>query len=71
MSTIRGLKRMVRETEKKTQHEGYWYSVGDALIIMVCGMLCGLQTIGDVHEWSKAGSPRAFGVGCGSYALVA
>ena len=60
MSTIKGLKQMAREAEKGSDHQGYWYSVKDALIIMVCGMLCGLQTIGDIYEWSKAGLPRAF-----------
>ena len=51
---------MMKEAEDKTKHDGYWYSISEALIIMVCGMLCSLQTIDDIHEWSKAAPVQAF-----------
>lgn len=51
---------MTKEAEEGSKHEGYWYCVSDALIIMVCGMLCSLQTIDDIYEWSKAPPTRAF-----------
>ena len=60
MSTIYGLKEMALEAEKGSQHQGYWYCISDSLIIMVCGMLCSLQTIDDIYEWSRAAPPRAF-----------
>jgi predicted transposase YbfD/YdcC len=60
MSTIEGLRQMTKEAEEGSKHEGYWYCVSDALIIMVCGMLCSLQTIDDIYEWSKASPTRAF-----------
>jgi len=60
MSTIDGLKQMALESERGSQHQGYWYCISDALIIMVCGMLCSLQTIDDIYEWSKAAPPRVF-----------
>jgi predicted transposase YbfD/YdcC len=60
MSTIKELKKMAREAENGSKHKGYWYNVSDAIIIMVCGMLCSLQTIGDIYEWSQAGAPRTF-----------
>ena len=44
----------MRELEDKAAHNGYWYSISEALTIMVCGMLCSLQSIDDIHEWAKA-----------------
>lgn len=60
MTTIERLRKMAQETEAGSTHRGYWYCISDALIIMVCGMLCSLQTIEDIYEWSKAAPVRAF-----------
>lgn len=54
------LQKAMRETELESSHHGYWYSISDVLTIMVCGMLCSLQTIDDIHEWSQSGPTRAF-----------
>lgn len=50
----------MRELEDKTLHDGYWYSISEVLAIMVCGMLCSLQTIDDIHEWSRAEPVKDF-----------
>jgi len=60
MSTVEGLRKMALETEAGSGHRGYWYCISDALVLMVCGMLCSLQTIEDIYEWSKAEPVRAF-----------
>jgi predicted transposase YbfD/YdcC len=60
MGTIEGLEMMAEEVEKGSTHQGYWYSISEAVIIMVCGMLCSLQTIDDIHEWSGSAPTRAF-----------
>jgi len=60
MDAINGLQKMMKEAEKGAAHDGYWYSISEALIIMVCGMLCSLQTIDDIHEWSQAAPVQAF-----------
>lgn len=60
MTAIEGLRHMTKEVEESSRHQGYWYCVSDILIIMVCGMLCSLQTIDDIFEWSKAAPARAF-----------
>jgi len=60
MDAISGLQKMMREAEKGAAHDGYWYSISEALIIMVCGMLCSLQTIDDIHEWSQAAPVQNF-----------
>ena len=54
MSIISKLTEAMKEVEKGTQHRGYYYKISDALTIMICGMLCNLQNISDIHEWSKA-----------------
>jgi len=51
---------MALDTEAGSAHRGYWYCISDALLLMVCGMLCSLQTIEDIYEWSKAAPVRAF-----------
>jgi predicted transposase YbfD/YdcC len=51
---------MAKEAEEGSKHRGYWYCISDALIMMVCGMLCSLQTIEDIFAWSKAAPTRAF-----------
>ena len=60
MDAISGLQKMMKEVESGSKHDGYWYCISDALIIMVCGMLCSLQTIDDIHEWSKASPTQLF-----------
>jgi len=48
------------EVDEASGFKGYWFSISDALIIAVCGMLCGLQNVSDVHEWSEAAPVRNF-----------
>jgi len=60
MGIFEELREKMLDLERETKHEGYWYSVSGALIILVCGMLCRLQTIDDIHEWSKANPVRKF-----------
>ena len=60
MGILDELQKAMQTLEEETNHEGYWYSVSGALIILVCGMLCRLQTIDDIHEWSQAKPVRNF-----------
>lgn len=60
MSIYIELQKAMLETEASSRHHGYWYRISDVLTIMVCGMLCSLQTIDDIHEWSKSGPASKF-----------
>ena len=60
MGILDDLQEKMHELEREARHEGYWYSVSGALVILVCGMLCRLQTIDDIHEWSQAKPVRKF-----------
>lgn len=54
MDIINELEKAMASVEENTAHKGYFYNVKDILIIMICGMLCSLQNIEDIYEWSKA-----------------
>jgi len=54
------LQEQMDEVDEASGFKGYWFSISDALIIAVCGMLCGLQNVSDVHEWSEAAPVRNF-----------
>lgn len=60
MSVLGELHRAMLEVEDTARHRGYWYCISDALTIMICGMLCHLQTIDDIHEWSNSDPTKAF-----------
>jgi len=60
MSVLSELQSAMREVESGAEHQGYWYRVSDMLTILVCGMLCALQHIDDIHEWAKSAPARQF-----------
>ena len=60
MESFEKLQNKMRELESETEHKGYYYKVSDALTIMICGMLCNLQNISDIHEWAQAEPVRDF-----------
>jgi predicted transposase YbfD/YdcC len=60
MSILVNLQDTMKALEKGAPHNGYWYSISETLIIMVCGMLCRQQRIDDIHDWAKATPTQAF-----------
>jgi predicted transposase YbfD/YdcC len=60
MSIFESLQESMKEVEAEAHHDGYYYRISEILLTVVCGMLCSLQHIGDIYEWSKAGPVRAF-----------
>ena len=54
MRIFEDLKTEVKAIETETIHNGYWYSVSNILIMLVCGMLNGLKTVDDIHDWIKS-----------------
>ena len=45
MGILEVLREEFREIDKESGHDGYWYRVSNVLIMMVCGMLCGLHIL--------------------------
>jgi len=60
MGIFEDLRDEIKEIEEEAGHEGYWYNVSDVLIMMVSGMLCGLRSIDDIHDWAKSEPSRKF-----------
>jgi predicted transposase YbfD/YdcC len=58
MKILNELQKAMEEVEKESEHKGYWYRIRDILTILICGMVCSLQTIDDIHEWSKSEPTR-------------
>jgi len=60
MGILPSLQEAMKTLCQETQHEGYWYSVHEALIILLCGLLCQQKTISEIHEWTEAYPTRSF-----------
>lgn len=60
MNSFSKLQEKMKQIDKDSEHKGYYYSISDILTIMICGMLCNLQTISDIYEWAKAEPVREF-----------
>jgi predicted transposase YbfD/YdcC len=50
----------MKTIESEAKHDGYWYSISEVLVIMVCGMLSMQQRIDDIHDWAKAVPTQKF-----------
>jgi len=60
MGIFEGLERELKQVEVVSEHDGYWYSVRDVLIILIAGVLCKQQKIQDIHEWAESAPARHF-----------
>lgn len=40
--------------ETRERYDGYYYSVKEALVIVILGSLCGLQNTRKIHQWAKS-----------------
>ena len=60
MGIFEDLQREMKVLEDDAAHDGYWYSISDVLIVLVCGMLCRQQRIDDIHDWAKANPTQQF-----------
>jgi len=60
MDILHGLQKEMKLLEEEVGHDGYWYSVSGVLTTLICGMLCGLRQIDDIHDWAKAAPIRDF-----------
>lgn len=60
MDGIERLQEQLKVLEQETEHKGYYYRATDALTIMICGMLCNLQSIADIYDWVQAEPVRDF-----------
>ena len=48
------------DVETTEEHSGYFYSVGEALTIVILGSLCGLKNVCQIHQWASNGRVKEF-----------
>lgn len=48
------------DVETVEEYDGYYYSVPDALGIVILGLLCGFKNVRQIHQWATNGRTRAF-----------
>lgn len=60
MGILYDLQQEMKGLENGAAHDGYWYSIGDTLTILVCGLLCGLREIGEILDWAKSAPTQKF-----------
>jgi len=60
MGIIEKLGEELKKLESESSHKGYWYCISEVILIIVCGMLCGLQKIDDIHDWAKSKPTQKF-----------
>jgi|GEM_PF-833395 len=54
MEILNELQEEMGSLEEGANHKVYWYKIGETLVIMVYGLLCGLQKMDDIHDWAKS-----------------
>jgi hypothetical protein len=42
------------EVETTQEYHGYFYSVGEALTIVILGSMCGLRSTSQIHQWGSS-----------------
>ena len=60
MGILNNLHAELKGLEEGAEHDGYWYSIGNTLTILVCGLLCGLRKTGEILEWARSAPTRKF-----------
>ena len=60
MGILANLHEAMQKIESDSQHTGYWYSIHESLIILLCGLLCQQKTVSEIHEWTESYPTRSF-----------
>ena len=54
MNKIYLVKEFFTNVETIEEHNGYSFSVGEALTIVILGSFCGLRNINQIHQWATS-----------------
>lgn len=46
--------------ETTAEYDGYYYNVGEAVAIVIMGLLCGLENTSKIHQWAASEKVSAF-----------
>ncbi|MDR0512315.1 MAG: ISAs1 family transposase [Treponema sp.] len=58
MGEITRIKEYFSGVETTKEHNGYFFSVGEALTVVILGTLCGLKNVSQISQWSEEESVR-------------
>ena len=60
MNNIAKIEGYFAEIQTVREHNGYYYSVGEALTVVILGSLCGLRNVNQINQWSEDRRVRDF-----------
>lgn len=55
-----GITEYFEEVEITKEYEGYYYSISQAITIVILGSICGLKNISQIHQWAENGRVKEF-----------
>ena len=55
-----GIAKYFSDVETTKEHVGYFFSVGEALTVVILGSLCGLKNISQISQWAESEHVRLF-----------
>lgn len=54
MEKLCKIREYFEEVETTKDYTGYYYSVGEALTIVILGSFCGLRNVNQIHQWAES-----------------
>ncbi len=48
------------ELETTKEYDGYFYSIADAITIIILGSICGLKNVSQIHQWAASEKIKEF-----------
>lgn len=55
-----GITEYFEEVETTREYEGYYYSVAEAITIVILGSMCGLKNVSQIQQWASNDREREF-----------
>ena len=49
-----GITEYFEEVEITKEYDGYYYSISEAITIVILGSICGLKNISQIHQWAES-----------------
>ena len=55
-----GITEYFEEVEITKEYDGYYYSISEAITIVILGSICGLKNISQIHQWAESDRIQEF-----------
>lgn len=60
MEILENLRKEMKIIESESDHNGYFYNISDVLVLIISGMLCGIQKVDDIYDWVESKPTQKF-----------